>query len=606
MKRKALYKIQEKIYKLFFILTDYAKSLFTGLSAISNFIFSVTSVFFIAFFCFHIGFFQEGLDDLDIASAYKIIFLALFTSKYIQVILNFSKRKLHHLMIDFVIFCFGLAILWFTNYPDNITEPVSIFFTGEIPILSISFLLIFTEANKLFSVINSFNIPAALLFVSSFLIIILVGSVLLMLPNAHTQPISYLDALFTSTSAVCVTGLLVVDTSTMFTTTGQIIILSLIQIGGLGIMTFTGFLGYIFTGSASFRERFMLRDLLSSENLGSLFKILTKIIMFTFFIELIGAVVIYLNTPEMIGDKFLFSIFHSISAFCNAGFSTLPEGLFTSEVRTSYSIHMTIAFLIVLGGIGFPVILSLYQYFKRLFTSLVLAFRGKKTTYARNRNINNSMVLTTTLILLLVGMFMYFWLEKDNSLRDLSAIQKIAVTFFCSVSARTAGFNVADISLWGYPTIFLMIFLMWVGASPGSTGGGIKTTTFAIALRAAWNFIRGNTNLEVQNRTIGSGTIIRVLAVIILSIGIIFIGFMALLISEPAKNPVHLLFESFSAFGTVGLSLVHTSTLNEYSKWIVIFLMFIGRVGPLTLLTGIFITNRKKYYKYPVQDVIIN
>jgi Trk-type K+ transport system membrane component len=215
-------------------------------------------------------------------------------------------------------------------------------------------------------------------------------------------------------------------------------------------------------------------------------------------------------------------------------------------------------------------------------------------------------VLTTTIALLVTGTAIYYLLEKDSSLSGLTPYQQVVTAFFGSVSARTAGFNIVDISLWTYPTVFIMIFLMWVGASPGSTGGGIKTTTFAVAIRAAVNFVRGRNNLEIRHREIGSGTILRVTVVIILSIVIIFSGFLGLLIFEPSKNPVHLLFESFSAFGTVGLSLVNTATLNENSKWIIIFLMFIGRIGPVTLLTGIFISQRKKYYKFPVQDIIIN
>ncbi|MBN2787365.1 MAG: ATPase [Paludibacteraceae bacterium] len=466
--------------------------------------------------------------------------------------------------------------------------------------------MIITEADIIFSGFNSFKIPPALLFVLSFLFIILIGSGLLMLPKVHTLPISYLDALFTSTSAVCVTGLIVLDTSTAFTTTGQIIILFLIQIGGLGIMTFTGFLAYIFTGTASFSDRLMLKDILSSENLSNLFKVVIKIMLITFLTELIGAVIIYYNTPSEIADKILFSFFHSISAFCNAGFSTLPQGLSNDIIHFNYNIHFVAAFLIILGGIGFPVMLALYKSFTRFFITIFRSVQHKKKLYFGSRDMNTSIVLTTTIVLIVAGTVVYYLLEKDTSLAGLTTYQKAVTAFFGSVSARTAGFNTVDISLWSSPTVFIMIFLMWVGASPGSTGGGIKTTTFAVAIKAAFNFVRGRKRLEIGNREIGTSTILRVTVVIILSIIIISSGFLALLIFEPTKNPVYLLFESFSAFGTVGLSLVNTATLNEHSKWTIILLMFIGRVGPVTLLTGIFISKRKKYYKFPVQDIIIN
>lgn len=606
MNQRQKIKFRESIFKQLFLLADYLKQIVSWLSGLSLFIFSLTGILFFLLFFFHIGFYQPEIHTIELVKNYKLIFLALFISKYTYVILNLKSRKFYILGIDIALFLFGILILVNPVLPFISSNLKVWLMAGKIPLILTSVLLILTETNKIFSGINSFKMPPALLFVLSFLIIILIGSGLLMLPKTHTQPLSYLDALFTSTSAVCVTGLIVVDTSAAFTTTGKIIILSLIQIGGLGIMTFTGFFAYVFTGSASFRERVMLKDILSSENLGNLFKVLIKILLITFLTELIGAVIIFLNTPGEVGDKFLFSVFHSISAFCNAGFSTLPQGLSTGIVQFNYNIHFIVAFLIILGGIGFPVLLGLYKSFTRFFIAISRRIQRKKKLYFGNPDMNTSMVLTTTIILLVAGSFIYYFLEKDTSLAGLTPYQKAVTAFFGSVSARTAGFNIVDISIWSYPTIFIMIFLMWVGASPGSTGGGIKTTTFAVAIRTAFNFVRGKKTLEIRHREIGMGTIQRVVVVIILSILIIFTGFLALLIFEPDKNPVHLLFESFSAFGTVGLSLANTATLNENSKWVVILLMFIGRVGPITLLTGLFISQRKKYYKYPVQDIIIN
>lgn len=606
MERKNAYKLREKFFKRLFVLTDYLKTVISGLQGLSSFVFSISTIFFIILFFFHIGFFQPSLYKINITDTYKITFLSLFISKSIIEIINFRKRNFFIWLFDGAIFLLGVIIIYF-NFKTGISiNQYNSIFIGKAPIIVISIVLILTELNKLLNVINSLNIPPALLFVLSFLLIILVGSGLIMLPKAHTQPISYLDALFTSTSAVCVTGLIVVDTATAFTTLGKIIIISLIQIGGLGIMTFTGFFSYMFTGSASFRERMLLRDILSDENLGNLFKILSKILLITFLTELIGALIIYINLSGNFENKFFFAIFHSISGFCNAGFSTLSEGLYTAPVRMNYNIHIVIAILIILGGIGFPVLLNIYKYFKHLIISTIRKFKHKRTIYVKSNDINTPIVLSTTFILLAFGMLAYYFLEKDNSLSNMSNYQQVVVTFFGSVSARTAGFNVADISRWSYSTIFFMMFLMWVGASPGSTGGGIKTTTFAVALRATFSFVRGKKHLEIKNREIGSATLTRVLVIITLSIVVILTGFMGLLITDPYKNPIHLLFESFSAFGTVGLSLVSTATLSENSKWIIIFLMFIGRVGPLTLLSGILISNKKQYYKYPVQDVIIN
>lgn len=605
MNKFELYRLREKLYKSVFRYSDYLKKAAKITSDFSDPVFFVTSLLFILLLGFHIGFYQDEQYDFNIEKAYRLIFIFLFLAKNVNLIINFSRRKKFALIFDFILFIYGLNILLpGISYQINIESDT--IFSGEIPLIAISILILLSETNKFLHGINSFNIPTALLFVVSFLLIIIIGSGLLMLPNARTQPITYLEALFTSTSAVCVTGLIVLDTSSVFTTTGQIIILSLIQIGALGIMTFTGFLGYVFTGSASFRERIVLKDILSSENFGSLFNVLIKIISITFLTEIIGALYIYFNTPDIVANKILFSIFHAVSAFSNAGFSTLPSGLFTTEVQTNYNLHAAIAILIILGGIGFPVLLTFYKYLKHVLWSFAMRLQHKRRKYIQTININTTIAVTTTFALLFAGMVIYYMLEENISMKGMGTVQKLMISFFGSVSARTAGFNVVDISLWSYPTIFVMIFLMWVGASPGSTGGGIKTTTFAVALLAVFNFIRGRKSLEIRHRKIGTGTITRVLSVIFLSLIVIFSGFMALLIAEPSKNPVHLLFESFSAFGTVGLSIVQTATLSENSKWIIIFMMFIGRVGPLTLLTAIFIKQQKKYYKLPVQDLIIN
>ncbi|HCT31351.1 MAG TPA: ATPase [Bacteroidales bacterium] len=606
MVKKNLYKIRERIFKNLFLLSDLAKRISDWLASFSNLIFVFSTLYFIVLFCFYIGFYQKELYKLDITHAFKIAFIAIFFSKVIIEIVTFKKKKIYILLFDLFVFLMGISIIYFNSSIAPINKHIGQLLTGILPLIIFSSIIIISELNKLVKVINSLNIPPTLLFVLSFLLVIIIGSGLLMFPKAHTHHISYLDALFTSTSAVCVTGLVVVDTSTAFTGLGKIIIISLIQIGGLGIMTFTGFFSYIFTGSASFRERIYLKDFLSTENIGNLFKVITKVLLITFLTEIVGAIIIYYNLSDNIENKILFSLFHSISAFCNAGFSTLSQGLSSAEIKTNYNIQFAIATLIILGGIGFPVLLSIYKYVKYIITSVIRKFQQKRTLVFGSTNINTSIVLTSTLALIVIGTVLYYLFEKNTSLSGMSVYQKFVTSFFGSVSARTAGFNVIDISAWSYPTIFFMMFLMWVGASPGSTGGGIKTTTFAIGLRATFSFIRGKKNLEIGNREIGSGTILRVLVIIVLSVAIIFLGFMGLLISEPTKNPTHLLFESFSAFGTVGLSLANTSSLNENSKFIIILLMFIGRIGPLTLLTGIMVSNRKKYYKYPVQDLIIN
>lgn len=607
MLQKSIFKFREKIFKQLFILQDFIKWITGKITNTFGLVFFVTAVVFVVLLVIQIGFQKDVELISDIRSHYKILLYIIFLSKFLPKLFTLQKRKRGKWISDSLLFLLSLIVVLanISNFFQNTT--ISVFLEREFVLSITIILLIITEVHRLMYLINSVKVAPPLLFALSFLFVILIGSGLLMLPNAHTLPISYLDSLFTSASAVCVTGLVVVDTATAFTPLGKIIIMCLIQIGGLGIMAFTGFFGYIFTGSASFKDRILLKDMISSENLGGLFKVLTKIMLITFLAEIIGAFIIYFNLGEIGEDKFFFAVFHSVSAFCNAGFSTLSNGLSSGVLNNNTVVNMVIAVLIILGGIGFPVLLTFYSGMKNSFLKLFYPVHsGKRLGMSVRHNISTRIVVITTLLLIVAGTLGYYFLETGKSLQGLPGSGKWMIAFFGSVSARTAGFNVVDISIWSYPTIFLMIFLMWVGASPGSTGGGIKTTTFAIALRAAYDFIRGRHEVEIGNREIGNETISRVLVVIILSLATIFFGFFGLLIFDADKNPVYLLFECFSAFGTVGLSIVNTSTLSEVGKEIIICLMFIGRLGPLTLLTGLFIPHKKQYFKYPKQDLVIN
>ena len=600
-------KTRERLFKRLFLAGDRLKSFLEWIIRACRFSFVITLFLFFITFLFYIGFPHSEETILRLRSTFRILFLILFFSKFLPEILHLRRKTVISFAFEIIVFLlsFGVFLSNFSIVTSN--KPFWAFFFGNIQIVIAIFLISISELSVFARFVSFINMSPALLFSTSFFIIILIGSGLLMLPKAHSLPLTFLNSLFTSVSAVCVTGLTVVDTATYFTPLGKIFILGLIQIGGLGIMTFTGFFSFIFASSSSFRDRLMLKEIFSSQSLNDLFKLLTTIILWTFLTEIIGAFFIYSNLDPNSKNKVFFSIFHSISAFCNAGFSTLSDGLYSSSIRHNYSIQIIVALLVILGGIGFPVLLKVYSFIKQLIIVLLRKTLKKRITVIhRQMNISGRIVVYTTLLLILAGTGLYFLLESKNSLNGMDNSQKFIVSFFGSVSSRTAGFNVIDISLWGYPTVFLMIFLMWIGASPGSTGGGIKTTTFAIAFRSAYNSIKGGEHLLIGNREIGSGTIIRVLTIIFLSIIIIITGFFFLLLSEPGKNPVHLLFESVSAFSTVGLSLAGTSSFSQTGKIIVILLMFIGRVGPLTLLTGFLVSYHKKYSRYPEIDIIIN
>jgi Trk-type K+ transport system membrane component len=448
----------------------------------------------------------------------------------------------------------------------------------------------------------------AIVFIGSFFVIILIGSILLMLPTATTRTISFTDALFTATSAVCVTGLTVLNVSTELTLVGQTILISLIQIGGLGILTFTSFFSYFFRGSSSFREGLNVKDFTSQENLSDVLKVALNIVAFTVFIECIGAIFIYtsiMDKPE-ITDKVFFSLFHSISAFCNAGFSNIPNGFNESYIRFDYYIQWIVMFLIVFGGLGYNIIFNFY----RSITTYSREFFQKKYVHKQVRllSLNAKIVLITTSILLVGSYAFIFIAEQNNILSDhTTQFGKITAAAFHAVTPRTAGFNIDDYSQMKVPTLLFVIFLMWVGASPASTGGGIKTSTFALATLNIIAVARGQSRIQIFGRRISSESTSRAFAILSISLVIIGMAIVAVLIFEPAGTDVlTVVFECFSAYSTVGLTLNFTPTMSEPSKFVIIAVMFIGRIGMLNLMIGMLRDINHQFYEYPKENILIN
>jgi potassium uptake TrkH family protein len=448
----------------------------------------------------------------------------------------------------------------------------------------------------------------AIVFAGSFFVIILIGAILLMLPTATTGTITFTDALFTATSAVCVTGLSVLNVSDELTIVGQTILISLIQIGGLGILTFTSFFSYFFRGSSSFREGLNVKDFTSQENLSDVLKVALNIVAFTAFIELIGAVFIYtsiMDKPE-IKDKLFFSLFHSISAFCNAGFSTAYNGFNESYIKFDYYLQWIVMFLIVFGGLGYNIIFNFYKFIATYIRELF----QKKYIHKKVRllTLNAKIVLLTTLILLVGGFAFFYIAEKNNLLLEhTSYFGKITSAAFHSVTPRTAGFNTVDYTQMGVPSLLFMIFLMWVGASPASTGGGIKTSTFALATLNIVAVARGKSRIQIFGRRITSESTSRAFAILCISLIVIGCGIVALLIFEPpGTDLLAVVFECFSAYSTVGLTLNFTPTMTEPSKYVIIAIMFIGRIGMLNLMIGMLREINHQFYEYPKENILIN
>lgn len=453
----------------------------------------------------------------------------------------------------------------------------------------------------------------AQLFIISFALIITWGALLLMMPQSTVKPITFTDAFFTSTSAVCVTGLTAVDTATRYTALGKMIILGLIQVGGIGVMTITSFFGFFFKETSSFREQILLRDYLSEDSYSGILKTLIKVILITFSIEFAGAIVVFLTIQGYgIGstsDEIKFSVFHAVSAFCNAGFSTLTDNLYDIRIRNNNFLQLTIGNLIIFGGLGFPVFLNLYTYAKAQVIWIREYIRCRKPYVHRVGMItfNSKFVLITTAALLVFGTVTIFFTESGSTLNGHSFFTRVVKAFFMSVTPRTAGFNNVFMEAMTTPTVLITIFLMWVGASPVSTGGGIKTSTFTIAVLNIGRIMRGKNHIEFLKREIHEYSVNKAFAIILMSLFLIGIATFLIVIIDGQFGVLKIMFECFSAFGTVGLSLNLTPLLSAGSKWILIFLMFLGRMGILTLLLSVFgsTSNAALSYRYPKENLII-
>ncbi|WP_186755881.1 TrkH family potassium uptake protein [Echinicola salinicaeni] len=560
------------------------------------------------------GFNQPFLSISDSHFVLKVILTIIWTGYICQFFLakwvKFNFKKL----VAEVLLIFLISVVLFFIFSDfklpgldAHTSVTSDRFLVDF-LVSVVFLI---ELSKLSLGVGELKLNPQMIFILSFLTLIGVGTVLLMLPKATYEPIHLVDALFTATSAVCVTGLIVLDTAKDFTLFGQLIIMILFQIGGLGMMTFTSFFGFFFKGNFSFQNQLFLKDFINEDRFGQVFNTLLKVITFTFLVEGLGAVLIYLSLDnglfEGTMDMIFFSVFHSVSGFCNAGFSILSDGLYQEGFRQNYNMQLIIALSIVLGGIGFPVVLSYYQYLKHLIKGLYrkLVFGESYRYVPRIVNIGTRLVMITTGILLLIG-FVVFWVfEEEYSLKGIEGYGKFVTAFFGAVTPRTAGFNTVDMTSMAAPTILLYLLLMWIGASPGSTGGGLKTSTFAVAILSTLSIAKGKDRVEVFRREISNATLKKAFAVTFLSVMMMGTTVFLLKLFDRDLPLTSVVFEAFSAFSTVGLSLGITSGLSFGSKMVLIVTMFVGRIGILTFLIGLSRGVKNLSYRYPEESVFI-
>ena len=555
-----------------------------------------------------LGFNQSGFFQRIIDVVYISINLVGLTTLILRAI-EFRKKKVSVYIFDILSLIY-LGVSLYFNLSSAESQTIPHYFQGMRAIelgVALVFLREFSEVkiNYRRTVLN----PAQL-FVLSFLAIIFLGSLLLMLPRATYEGLSFIDALFTSTSAVCVTGLIVVDTGSYFTEFGQYIILMLIQIGGLGILTFASYFSYFFKGGSTYENQLALSDMTSSKTLGEVFSTVKSIILITVIVEAISAFFIYTSLDpaafETVYDRYFFSIFHAISAFCNAGFSTLPNSLYQEGFRFNYAFQFIIILTFVFGGLGFTIVTNTLTYLKYQLLRIVSFGRINRGYKPWLLNLNTRVTLITTLSLTLVGFLFFYIVEYNNTLAEHHGIGKVVTALFGAATPRTAGFNSIDMGSMRFSTTMMVFLLMWIGASPASTGGGIKTSTFAIATLNIISLARGKSRIEIFRREISDVSVRRAFATI--SLSLIAIGFAIMLISifDSQMDLKIIAFECFSAYSTVGLSLGITADFSVMSKLVLIAVMFVGRVTMLSIVIALLRKSRFRSYRYPTEEITIN
>ncbi len=562
---------------------------------------------------FDVGFEQGDNLSQFINYLYLFFLILIIVGVPLKYIIEFPRnQKTRLFIIDSVYWFFLIVLLFSTKFSPLANPPFINFFTHKSWLFLAFCIGLIRELTGLELNLKYKKTNPALIFAESFGVLIVIGAFLLLLPRATYNGIDFSDALFTSTSAVCVTGLIVVDTGTHFTLFGQSIIMILIQLGGIGIMTFTSFFGFFFRGGSSYSNLILLRSFTNVEKMADVLKTLWKILLFTFLIEAIGFGLIYINVTGYSNmdenGKLFFSAFHAISAFCNAGFSTLSDSFYDIRFRFNYPLHLIIALLFIVGGLGFPVVINFYKYFKHFILNRLLRWNRKRVVIFKVHliNLNTKMVVYTTLVLITVGTIMFLILEYKNTLAIHHGAGKLITAFFGAVTPRTAGFNTIETDSILHSTMMLVIVLMWIGASPASTGGGIKTSTFALAILNAVSLVKGSNRLEFSRREIPGLSFKRAFAFLTLSLLVIGSATFLLLLTDPDKAFSDILFETFSAFSTVGLSRGITGELSLAGRYVIILTMFIGRIGLLTLLIAFFRRVQRIVYQYPSEDILIN
>lgn len=443
-----------------------------------------------------------------------------------------------------------------------------------------------------FSLKSKIKLNGVQILALGFLIAILIGGIVLSLPisSSNGKPTNFLDAIFTSTSAVCVTGLITLDTSTHWSTFGQTVIMTLIEIGGLGFMSFAVLISLILGKKITLRERLVMQEAMNTYSIQGLVKMVRYVLIFTVSVQFFGALLLSTQfVPEYgITKGAFYSIFHAISAFCNAGFDLFGTSLV--GYSSNAVVILVISALIIIGGLGFTVLLEIYE------------FKGMKKL-----SLHSKLVLITTAILIFGGAILMFIFEYSNvkTIANMNIADKLLNSFFASVSPRTAGFNSVSTSGMTLASKFLTIILMFIGGSPGSTAGGLKTVTFGLLVLTVISVIKGREDTEVFGRRFTKEIVYKAFTLLFIGVSLVMIVTMILSYTEAGVSFIDLLYETTSALGTVGLTVGLTPNLSVVGKILMILMMYFGRVGPLTVMLALTRKRKKSGYKYPEGKILI-
>lgn len=597
--------IKDRVHLFLFEIENHVSIILKTLTMLAS---AVCLIVFVLYYGFDNSA-EQNRSYLTIIKWSFFIYLANYLARLYYA--RFFKSFIKEFWIESILmFVFVLDNMYYFKSGIQLVNEISIFFGIQnyeafYNLVLQGYILVFVWIDVVAynEIMLNFQIKPALLFILSFFSIMLLGTFTLMLPEmTHSgNSLSFVDALFTAVSATCVTGLIVVDTADFFTYKGQFVIMALIQIGGIGIVSFASFFALFIKSGVGIKHQTILQDFLSTESLYNTRSLLRRIIFYTVIIEFIGAIFLFfLWSPNLefqnIGHKIFYSIFHSISAFNNAGFSLFTLGFMDQAVNHAYIFQIVIAMLIIFGGIGFSTLRDLFDP-TRLRERMAKPWMQWKTS--------TTVSIHASILLIFGGLMLFYFLEKENVLQGLSLGEAMVTSFFQSVTTRTAGFNTVDINILNTPTLILFIFLMYIGASSGGTGGGIKTSTFFILFLSALSTIKGRKKLVFKRRTISFDLVNKAYTIFIFSATYILVLIFLMTIFEPQFSIMQIVFEVVSAFGTVGLSMGVTSTLSDVGKFLIVLTMFIGRVGTLTLAFALSSPVNTRGFKYPNTHMMV-